>query len=59
MARGEPKVKIRNLLRMYEKQGYDVLGLLFVPKREIPLLFELRKKSYSALKAWKTRRVKK
>jgi Holliday junction resolvase-like predicted endonuclease len=26
MSRGEPKVKIGNLLRMYEERGYDILA---------------------------------
>lgn len=51
----KPPVAIQNLVRMYNERGAQKLGILFVPLKGIPLLFEMNKMSYAGLKASKTK----
>ena len=51
----EPSVKISNLLKMIHTPRVDKIGIVFVPKNGVPMLFELNKMSYAGLKASKTK----
>lgn len=51
----EPSVKIDNLLKMIHTPRVDKIGLVFVPRNGVPILFELNKMSYAGLKASKTK----
>jgi len=41
VSRGEPKVKIKNLMRMINTPNVQKIGLLLIPNKDIPLLFML------------------
>lgn len=53
--RGEPKIKISNIIKMINTSGIDKIGLLFIPTKSIPILFKFDKMSYAGLKAWRNK----
>jgi hypothetical protein len=62
-AEGSPQVSIKNLVSMAQKKGVQEVGLLFMPKREPPLLFRLEgggqryRWQCGAVKAWQKRQT--
>ena len=55
----KPPVNIEKIIKMTKQHGFNRIGLIFLPKNNIPMFFELNKMSYAGLKASKTKGKKK